>query len=398
MTKSISILLGAGFSAPLGYPVGNKLNDLLLGCTGEDFVFHTGGTLAQNIDGTKPDLGFKNSYDFEFDFCRDLMQYFNKEHGYFDYEEFYDFFTYQAKDDPNVKLLFESKTYGSHKDLDQMIYGLRNIYSQLIGYYLKDKEGKKWYEDAAYYLKPSFSGYTGILNCVSKLAEKHLINVHTLNHDLFFERLNNTEWLAGELCDGFEELGSPYYGKLVANNTSYMVRLKYYTGKYDKKYRLYKLHGSRDYGIYYGSKGSTMTPQIYLKTRCGIGFGKLYKEICDPKKNLSYENCWINYHADFLTGTTSKIERYAEPLLYKKLFEHFRSNLKEAEKLIIIGYGAKDSEINKMILENFDFKHKPVFIIDPFPGEKVNEIAEILNAVIITKHLENISLTDLNIA
>ena len=28
--KSISILLGAGFSAPMGYPIGNELNEKLL--------------------------------------------------------------------------------------------------------------------------------------------------------------------------------------------------------------------------------------------------------------------------------------------------------------------------------------------------------------------------------
>lgn len=30
--KSISLLLGAGFSAPMGYPIGNDLNEKLLAC------------------------------------------------------------------------------------------------------------------------------------------------------------------------------------------------------------------------------------------------------------------------------------------------------------------------------------------------------------------------------
>ena len=36
--KSISFLLGAGFSAPKGYPIGNQLNEKLLTCSGDNFV------------------------------------------------------------------------------------------------------------------------------------------------------------------------------------------------------------------------------------------------------------------------------------------------------------------------------------------------------------------------
>lgn len=46
------------------------------------------------------------------------------------------------------------------------------------------------------------------------------------------------------MCDGFEELGSPFYGELLR---TYKCRLSRYTGKYTKKIRLYKLHASKDY-------------------------------------------------------------------------------------------------------------------------------------------------------
>lgn len=170
-----------------------------------------------------------------------------------------------------------------------------------------------------------------------------------------------------------------------------------YTGKYDKKFRLYKLHGSRDYGVYYTSQGAMASPEKYLKTRYGIGFGELYKEKTNDKGELEYEHCWFNYHADFLTGTTSKIERYKEPLLYKTLFELFRQNLKEAQQLFIIGYGGKDSEVNRMLLENFDYKNKKSFIIDPFAGKQVNDLATKLNSTVIAKHLNDINHVDIGI-
>ena len=83
--------------------------------------------------------------------------------------------------------------------------------------------------------------------------------------------------------------------------------------------------------------------------------------------------------------------------LYKKLFEFFRSNLKEANKLIIIGYGGKDTEVNKMILENFDFKSKPVIIIDPYPALNIKALQKQLDAKLVIKQLEDISIADITI-
>ena len=72
--KSISFLLGAGFSAPKGYPIGNQLNEKLLTCKDDHLAFSTCGTLVVNHDGTKSDSGYKNQYDMYFDFCSDLMR------------------------------------------------------------------------------------------------------------------------------------------------------------------------------------------------------------------------------------------------------------------------------------------------------------------------------------
>lgn len=191
----------------------------------------------------------------------------------------------------------------------------------------------------------------------------NIINVHTLNHDLFFERLNRTEWINGELCDGFEELGSPYYGELLHDNRSYKCRLERYTGNYDTKLRLYKLHGSKNYYLYSRNERPKFEPEgKYIKGKWGVGSGDFYKEKKGNDGNLVYENCWINYHSDFLTGTTSKIIRCREPLLYGPLFNLFESNLEQADMLIIIGYGCKDSEVNRIIFEKFG-GNKPFLLL-----------------------------------
>ncbi|PWL29120.1 hypothetical protein [uncultured Roseivirga sp.] len=394
MTKSKSILIGAGFSAPIGYPIGNKLNDLLVNCKGDDFAFHTSGKLTISSDGKKPNFGYKTSYDISFDFCIALIQLFNTRKGYFDYEKFYDFILDEAHKDEEVKEVAKPFV-GQFGTVDQLLFSLKNIYNMVVAHYIKDNDEKKWYDDEPYMSGPILPGYSGFLNSLKTLhADIDVVNVHTLNHDMFFERLNATEWIAGELCDGFEELGSPYFGQLLVKGREYNCRLARYTGQYTRKYRLYKLHGSFDYGVYYKMNGATAVPETYIKSRWGIGFSKLLKETVDEKGNLYYENCLVNYHADFLTGTTSKIERYKEPLLYKRLFQMFRENLNQTESLTVIGYGCKDSEVNKMIIENFDHKTKPSFIIDPFPSNTVKEFRNSIGAKLIEKHLEDITIED----
>lgn len=394
MKQSISILIGAGFSANVGYPVGTELNDLLIKCTGDEFAFHTDGTLIISTDGIKPKIGYRTSYDMQFSFCLELIKFYNESYDGFDYEEFYDFLKDSAAKNKEVITIAQPylKDYSSVEDL---LYHLDNIYTQLIDYYLKDKNGIRWHDNMGHACFPIYPGYTGILNCLQSLAENNTINIHTLNHDLFFESFNSSDWIMGELCDGFQELESKYYGELSFSGRQYKVRLQRYTGVYDKKFRLYKLHGSRDYGVYYTSDKGIGMPETYIKTRFGVRFGEIFKERTDKNGNIEYEYCFNNYHADFLTGTTSKIERYKEPLLYKKLFESFKNNLNEADKLIIIGYGGKDTEVNKMIFENFNFKSNPVIIIDPYPALNVKTLQQQMDAKLVVKQLEDISIDDI---
>ena len=365
--KSISFLLGAGFSAPKGYPIGNQLNEKLLTCTGDNF-----------------------------DFCTDLIRYYNDNIKSFDYEEFYDYLKNDAHKDPALVAFFKAKKYnGGKAKLNDYLFQIDNIFNQLISFYLEDKDGKNRHNDEAFHMKPYFDGYTGFLNCIETFLKEFIVDVHTLNHDLFFERLDRTEWINGELCDGFEELGSPYYGTLLYDNRSYKCRLERYTGNYDTKLRLYKLHGSIDYYLYSRTEGTTFIPETYIKRKWGIGSSDFYKEIKDKDGNLVYENCWINYHSDFLTGTTSKIIRYREPLLYQKLFKLFEDNLEQADMLIIIGYGCKDLEVNKIIMEKFG-KDKPCFIVDPYAGDTVKDFIKEMgdNTKLISKSLDSLQIAD----
>ena len=246
-------------------------------------------------------------------------------------------------------------------------------------YLLKDREGKNRYDDEPFKIN-NVDGYNGFLDYLSQLSHEYIINVHTLNHDLLFESFNNTGYINSNISDGFDEYGSEYYGKLIHDNRTYHCRLERYTSRYNTPIRLFKLHGSLDYVPFYREvENGFMIPDKYVKIKWGIGASDIMKS---RKSKIGYDVSPFEYHADFLTGTTSKIQRYNESLLFKKLFKRFKKNLRQANKLIIIGYGCKDEGINKIIKEYFDYNHKPSFIVDKYAGDVVVEFGKSINAVL----------------
>lgn len=391
-----AIILGAGFSAPMGYPIGNQLNEFILGLDGTEFGFSTDGKLVIDTEtGGRPKAFRRFSYDNQFDFLLELIKFYHESIKPFDYEEFYDFISEEARWEslPEEFSKATKKYYnGIYSAPQDLIRNIKPIYNQIVGHFLRDVNGDRWYGNAGHYCKPTFSGYTGFLNCLENWGSQGIVNIHTLNHDLFLERLNITDWLQGNLCDGFEEMGSQYFGKLRTNNDSYMVRLARYTGNYPTNFRLYKLHGSINYYPFYRDEGGVAIPEIYVKTKIGIGSNNLFKEYQDKNGDLKYDNCWINYHSDFLSGTSSKIIRYREPLLFEPLFKKFKENLSSCDQLIIIGYGCKDEEINRIILENFDFVNKPSFMVNPYPNETVEGFVRAIKGKLITDSLESLNL------
>lgn len=388
--KSISILLGAGFSAPKGYPIGNDMNEGLLHFNDKALDFSPGGNLATSVDGTKPKFqidGVYNNHQKYFIFCKRLIEEYTAAHSNrFDYEVFYDFIkSNEAKQNRYQSLcndlLCEYETY------DHYLSNVSHIYNQMAAHLLKDGEGKSWYDDEPFKVN-FYEGYNGFLKVLSQLSKVYIVNVHTLNHDLLFESFNNTGFINGNISDVFDEYGSNFYGKLIHEKRTYHCRLERYTGRYNKPIRLYKLHGSLDYVPFYrNDKNGLMVPDKYVKIKWGIGAGDIIK---GRKSKIGYNASPFAYHSDFLTGTTSKIQRYNEPLLFRKLFKKFKNNLRNAEKLIIIGYGCKDAGINEIIQDNFDYNYKPSCIIDKYAGGTVEKYANIIHAKMHRIDIEDI--------
>lgn len=159
MNKSISFLLGAGFSEPLKYPVGSKLNEKLTDLNGTEFGFHSDGRLCINDKTGRPDWGYKTNYDKVFDFCLTLIKYFKEQKGNFNYEEFYDYVKNEAKDDQQAKeqaeeftrsYSFDNKTHQRIEregprdiEYEQLLSNIPYVYNQIVLHFLKDKDGNQ---------------------------------------------------------------------------------------------------------------------------------------------------------------------------------------------------------------------------------------------------------------
>lgn len=389
MTET-SILLGAGFSVNKGYPTANQLNQSLTELTAEDFWVASEGTVFLK-EKTDEDPNWFDSDSKHKSFVVNLIGYYKEKTCGFNYEEFYDFYNNlnpEEKDTDFDKFCDKFRKEFHIKTNNLNLIGSTNkIFNQLISKLLVDGEGNKFYE-SIHYSKPTYYGYTGFLNCLENWGKEGLTHIHTLNHDIFLETLSHSDWIQGAFCDGFEEMGSKFYGGIKGG---VKVRLSYFTNKYSKQFRLYKLHGSFDqFPFHLQDKGI----DSYVKIKLGIGTTELFKEVDDEQGGFKYVNDWVNFHPDFLSGTTSKILRYGEPYYYDRVFTNFKKNLSESNKLIIIGYGCGDSEINKMIEEHFDFKKYPIYLIEPYPSKNTRLFTEKFNAQIIEKTPDNMTLKD----
>ena len=192
--KHISILIGAGFSAPKGYPIGNTLNNNILNFEKYNVDSSPNGVLCCSKTGEKPVFqveGILNLHQKHFIFCNRLIKKYAETHK-FDYEEFYDFIKSEEVKNPCYETLCDD-LLDEYTDYRSLVFSLPDIYNQMVGFLLKDKDGKSFYESLPYH-NGFVEYYDGFLKYLSHLKEEYIIDVHTLNHDLLFESFNRTEF------------------------------------------------------------------------------------------------------------------------------------------------------------------------------------------------------------
>ncbi len=365
----LSILLGSGFSAPAGLPLVSDINNVMRSLQKENFWIN----LNKNAGFFSPNDGNKdpnNVFFFNRLFAQDWINFYCNEKlnniSDFNYEVFYDYnidVTRYGKDEELTKNfceVFRTKwsVFQNIGD-NNLINDFLKIYQQLIGSLLIKPE----FEQGVSY--GSYSCNSGFFRLIQKLIADGIVNVHTLNHDIFFEHVMKFYDSVGDnFSDGFSELGSNIYGQAIVPfefqgqriERTYTVRLPMYTGEYNGKLRLYKLHGSVD--NYYMLDGQ----QTRFKRQPGINSFKV-ESISSSEGKLYYQPVLENLNPDFLTGTTTKVQQY-DSHFYNNLLSHFKRNLSLSSCLLVIGYGFCDPGINEILQSDYLSHGKRMAIVD----------------------------------
>lgn len=376
----VSFLLGAGFSVPAGYPKASELRDQLLDFDEQNKIkFSESGVLYEDgiIINCVNRKNYVNSYYLAFEFCKDLIHVY-KEGKEFDYEEFYDFLTGDGEINSSRYIDLAKKHIQNITTprYHQLIRDVKIVYNQMIAFLIKDKNGNQWYRDSTHLGEISY--YENFIRFLTELLNSDIIvNIHTLNHDLFFESLLKRIDIV-RISDGFEGYGSNYYGYLDCNGQEYSCRLERYTGNYDTNLRLYKLHGSLNYYIYYTKINSACCiPDRCIKLQYGIG--KVYKELKNGKSEIIPKSA----HPPFLTGKNKVYNEF----FYKDLFSKFQENLEQSSILVIIGYSGGDPGINKYLKEYY--KGGKCFIVDPAVEEN-SDLIDLATSFNATNYAEGV--------
>lgn len=374
----ISFLLGSGFSIPEGLPSVTELNQRLKKINEEEIIIAS-SQIAFFLNGQVDNNRWDNA-DSRL-FLQDFLAFYNEKvltpEECFHYETFYDFYSGYLNDKKNKDVIEEfyhefNKTRLSgtdgHRDCYNRVNDFNRTFNQLVASLLHQN---KYIADISCINYPPYDAFIGLLK--SLLNSGDTVSIHTLNHDLFFDYLGQHHVdLWQHFSDGFTLEGSPFYGRVEYNMgdpgedipKNYMVKLARYTGKFDKRLRFYKLHGSINSTIAY------IDPPAPNTTRIKSGYGVQEYFVERPNAaNGEPEFAMLHNQVDpdFLSGTTNKIRFYSKDPYYKELFDHFVQNLRNASLLIVTGYGFHDSGINDYIEKEYLSKGGRIVIIDPSP-------------------------------
>lgn len=377
---NISFLIGSGFSIPYGMPSVCDINKMFTSIK-QDKIYYGSDRYVTFLRGQDDPNGWmkKDEKDFFVEFIADYCANNGGVTG-FNYEDFFDYYYahYRGNPDPAITQFchsFRAKTPNKQSTDDaNLLLDFHNIFSQLLAAMLRKA---KLYENAVHHM--NYGSYDVFISFIDSLIiGGQTVNLHTLNHDLLLDHMCQSTGLYSEYCDGFSELGSPYYGSLKVDKElemdgvetkikmDYKVRVKQYIDSFEKRLRLYKLHGSVDNHWFISTRPPIDNPKLVKST---YGVFDFWKEVTDPASgSLLYQHGYKESFPSFLSGTTTKMSQYGEPF-YSEMLTHFEDNLRNCKRLIIIGYGFWDDGINQRIEDHCLSRGIVPLVISPSPSQ-----------------------------
>jgi hypothetical protein len=372
--SKLTILIGAGFSASVGMPLGKDIQarfdrdqreKLLLVSSSEwfwidgkdDIFIHNGSINSQNI-----------YYSY---ILNELVVFYKQEKGGFiDYEDFFQYLILKFEQNDGwlnhvysiaKKSLFhdypnwntpEALEYNSYLNDEPSVYRLISLINHLIA----DILSIKITEDQL------IKSYKGFVNYIMNFDE---VAIFTLNHDLILESTLNLFGI--NFCRGFS----------VEDSTVFFEdkQLPVFNNNFEnEKIKIYKLHGSLDYYRYpkIDSSFNYFTTTNYRT--------KHYAETRNPETNDVIYEFNTDIVPKFITGK-DKPQIIKNDFMYSKLFEHFEKEIASTENLLVSGYSFGDEHINNELIKRNDINiiNQNPFNKYPFGGsiKDINEFIEL---------------------
>src|SRR5690606_39241022 len=323
MSKHLTVLLGAGFSANAGMPTAGHISEKFNRDLREKLLAFSSGEWAWTDDksGTALNNGRLNfdylAYSYVFN---ELVKSYVANRGSFIYyEDFYQFIIDSYENTEKVESIFEnpkSELLEDHPRLSE------NVYSKNYLYAFEKKQFFKINEIINYLIgdilriipQPDDELAKIYQNFISYLKGFEEVDIFTLNHDLLLERLLQINKI--EFSKGFNLEFSPvqHEGNPVP----------FFNNEFNKSIRIHKLHGSLDFfefahfkrdGMIWSPTGESdyfMTTNYYIKHK---------SVMINPQTKEIIQDYNFDVVPKFITGT-NKTQTIKNDKMFSSLFSN----------------------------------------------------------------------------
>lgn len=375
MGNSLVVILGAGFSRPVGLPLANEIKERFDRDQRKKLLCFGSGEWMWSDGKGEVDL---NNGRLNFDWLpysyllNELVKTYKDIMGSFiNYEHFYQWLNNIATDNA-----YKEKVYSAAKD--SLLEDFPNIaefepeyegeehpflfrfkndtdLSSLLGivnYLIADQLG---FTESQFIT--ALTEYGPFLNYLKNFNS---VDIFTLNHDLLLENL--LKYFGLEYCRGFTKENSEI--RYQDKNTPIEV----FKNAFDKPIRLHKLHGSIDY---YRFEHYVQGDKPFLEFTGNYNYfttndyrEKHFAIRVNPETREILQDSNFNIVPKFITGT-DKTKIIKNDLMYSVLFERLKNSIASADELFISGYSFADEHINQE-LEN----RGNLNIVNQNPGAK----------------------------
>lgn len=375
MKNQLTVILGAGFSANARMPMARDIARKFERDLREKLLFTHSGEWFWIDDKEESFIDNGSSYFSHLPYSyvfNELVKSYVSEKGEFGYyEEFYQYIIDNYQNDDWIEEIFNRAKELLVKDKPFLIEDNNEIYKE----YLQPFEQKHYHmldRILNYLIADTLSInienekllgiYQSFIDLISHFEK---VDIFTLNHDLLLEQILELNDL--EYSKGFDIKNSPLTHK--------NVPVPIFTNTFDKRIKIYKLHGSLDFFKYIhyqdigGWQQSTGDYDYYMPESYST---KHNLKRINPETKEIIQRYNDDIVPKFITGMR-KLDFIKEDFMFHQLFENFKEIILKSENLFVSGYSFGDKYLNEVIESKaFNFINQNPSKEYPFEGNGKN--------------------------